>query len=173
MYVIQIGSRLNRTFPTQPIAETKKNAMNDDLDHLEERPQTSVTRELVEARVHNWKNRLHDLFQAVSSWAVKNGWHVDDSGTVGMHEELMQKFGVPATTQPTLRLDGDQGYILFKPKGLWVIGANGRIDLYTSKGTFIIVDLAERGAAPRWTIFRATHRRDGDLFTPEMLANLA
>ena len=84
----------------------------------------------------------------------------------------MQKFGVPATKQPTLRLDGDHRYALFKPTGLWVIGANGRLDLYTSKGTFIIVDLAERGAAPRWTIFRASKKRDGDLFTPGMVANL-
>jgi hypothetical protein len=111
-------------------------------------------------------------FSRGQTWAVTNGWRVYDSGTVGMHEELMQKFDVPATRQPTLRLEGDDGYVLFKPKGLWVIGANGRIDLYTSKGTFIIVDLAERGQAPKWTIFRATQKPDGELFTPEMLASL-
>jgi hypothetical protein len=146
--------------------------MSDDLDAMEESPQTTVTKELVEERVKDWKERLHALFQEVRAWAVENGWRVDDSGTIGMHEELMQKFGVPATEQPTLRLDGDHGYALFKPKGLWVIGANGRIDLYTSKGTFSIVDLAERGTDPRWTIFRASQKRDGDLFTPEMIENL-
>ncbi len=147
--------------------------MNDDFDNVEERPETPATKELIEADVQDWKDRLHDLFQKVSTWAVANGWRVDASGTVGMHEELMQKFHVPATQQPTLRLDGDEGYALFKPKGLWVIGANGRIDLYTSKGAFIIVDLAERGDAPRWTIFRATQKRDGDLFTPDMIPGLA
>lgn len=147
--------------------------MTDDLEDMEERPQASITKEDVEARVKDWKYRLHALFKEVSAWAEKNGWRVDNSGTVGMHEELMEKFEVPATTQPTLRLDSDQGYVLFKPKGLWVIGANGRIDLYTSKGTFIIIDLAERGHAPKWTIFRATQKRDGDLFTPEMLESLA
>jgi hypothetical protein len=146
--------------------------MNDDLDALEESPQATFTRELVEERVQDWKNRLHALFQEVCAWAVEKGWRVDDSGTVGMHEELMQKFDVPATRQPTLRLDGERGYALFKPRGPWVIGANGRIDLYTSKGTFIIVDLAERGTPPRWTIFRASQSREGDLFIPEMIANL-
>jgi hypothetical protein len=146
--------------------------MSDDLDAMEESPQASVTKELVEERVKDWIDRLHVLFQDVRAWAIENGWRVDDSGTVGMHEKLMQKFGVPATKQPTLRLDGDHGYALFKPKGLWVIGANGRIDLYTSKGTFIIMDLAERRAVPRWTIFRASQKRDGDLFTPAMIANL-
>ena len=146
--------------------------MSDDLGAMEEFPETIVTKELVEQGVKDWKNRLHALFGQVSAWAQKNGWRVDDSGEVSMHEELMQKFNVPATGQPTLRLDGDRGYALFKPKGLWVIGANGRIDLYTSKGTFIILDLAERGAAPRWTIFRASQEREGDLFSPEMIANL-
>ncbi len=89
-----------------------------------------------------------------------------------MHEELMEQFGVPATEQPTLRLDDEHRYALFKPKGLWVIGANGRIDLYTSKGTFIMVDLAEHGATPRWTIFRTNQNRDGEPFKPEMIANL-
>jgi hypothetical protein len=146
--------------------------MSDDMDAMEESMQTSVSKELVEERVQDWKDRLHALFRDVRAWAIENGWRVDESGTVGMHEELMQQFGVPATEQPTLRLDGADGYALFKPKGLWVIGANGRIDLYTSKGTFIIVDLAQRGAVPRWTIFRASQKRDGDLFTPGMIASL-
>jgi len=146
--------------------------MNDDLDLMDERPQTAVTKELVEARVQDWKARLTDLFQEIQGWALKNGWRVDDSGTVGMNEDLMQRFEVPATKQPTLRLDGERGYALFKPKGLWVIGANGRIDLYTSRGAFIIVDLAERGDVPRWTIFRASEKREGDLFVPDMITNL-
>jgi hypothetical protein len=146
--------------------------MSDNPDAMEESPETEVTKELVEERVQDWKNRLHALFLEIAAWARKNQWRVDDSGHVSMYEELMQKFNVPATTQPTLRLDGDRGYALFKPKGLWVIGANGRIDLYTSKGTFIIVDLAERETSARWTIFRASQKREGDLFSPEMIAKL-
>ncbi|WP_157043152.1 hypothetical protein [Rhodopseudomonas palustris] len=146
--------------------------MSDDLDAMEDGRETTVTKELVEKRVRDWKDRLHDLFRDVSTWAEKNGWRVDDHGKVSMHEELMQKYDVPATDQPTLRLDDGRGYALFKPKALWVIGANGRIDLYTSKGTFIIVDLAERGDAPQWTIFRASQKREGDAFSPEMIADL-
>lgn len=146
--------------------------MRDDLDVVEGGPETLVTREHVEERVQDWKNRLRDLFREVGDWARENGWKVDDSGEVSMHEELMQKFNLAATRQPTLRLDGERGYALFKPKGLWVIGANGRIDLYTSKGAFIIVDLAERGDAPRWTIFRTSSKREGEPFSTGILANL-
>lgn len=146
--------------------------MSDDLDFMEDTPQTTATKELVQESVQDWKNRLSALFIEISDWAEKNGWHVNDGGTVRMHEEPMQRLDVPATDQPTLRLDHEQSYALFKPKGLWVIGANGRIDLYTSKGTFIIVDLAERGADPRWTIFRASQKRGGEHFKPEMVADL-
>jgi hypothetical protein len=146
--------------------------MSDDLDATEEIPQSTVTREQVQERVQNWKSRLDAFFDSIRAWAQENGWRVTDGGTVRMHEELMQEFDVPATEQPTLRLDREHSYALFKPKGLWVIGANGRIDLYTSKGTFIIVDLAERGDDPRWTIFRASQKRDGDHFDPRMIENL-
>ncbi|QLH73016.1 hypothetical protein [Rhodopseudomonas palustris] len=146
--------------------------MSDDLDVVDGGTETQVTKQHVEERVQDWKNRLSDLFRDVGGWARDNGWQVDDRGKVSMHEELMQKFNLPPTSQPTLRLDGECGYALFKPKGLWVIGANGRVDLYTSKGTFIIVDLAERGEPPRWTIFRTSSKREGEPFSPEILANL-
>jgi hypothetical protein len=146
--------------------------MTDDLGVVDGDLETSVTKEDVEKRVQDWKTRLSDLFRRVSDWARENGWQVNDSGEVSLHEDLMQRFNLPATGQPTLRLDGERGYALFKPKGLWVIGANGRIDLYTSRGTFIIVDLAERGTAPRWTIFRTNSKPEGEPFSPELLTNL-
>jgi hypothetical protein len=146
--------------------------MSDDLDSMEETPHTTITKEQVQEQVQDWKNHLRALFNEISAWAKQNGWQVNDGGTVRMHEELMQKLDVPATDQPTLRLDREHSYALFMPKGPWVIGANGRIDLYTSKGMFVIVDLGERGTDPRWTIFRASQNRDGDHFKPEMVAGL-
>lgn len=156
--------------PIQP--EGEGIAMSDDLDIMEESPQATITKEFVERRVLDWKNRLHALFQEVQTWAKENGWRVEDNGSVQMHEELMQKYDVPETEQPTLRLDREDSFALFMPKALWVIGANGRIDLYTSKSLFVIVDLAEDDQIPRWTIFRASQNRGGDPFKPEMIANL-
>lgn len=146
--------------------------MNDDLEDACDHAQDEVTKESVEARVRDWVNRLDTLYAQIRGWGTGNGWQVDESGTVTMHEELMQKFGVPATTQPIIRLDSDRGYALFKPKGLWVIGANGRIDLFTPKGAFIIVDLAKFGSAPEWTIFRVSGRRQGQPFTTDLIEEL-
>ncbi len=146
--------------------------MNDDLDLIEDRPQSALTAELVREGVEDWQNRLRDLFGTIEAWSAANGWRSVGSGSVSMHEDLMRRFDLPATEQPTLRLESERGYALFKPKGRWVIGANGRIDLYTPKGTFVIVDLARRGDPARWTIFRASSKRDGEAFEPEMLAHL-
>ena len=147
--------------------------MIEDLDPMVEDLTPTITRKYVEGRVAEWKERLRALFAEIGEWAKDAGWQIDGSETVRMDEELMQKFGVSATDQPVLRLDRDGAYALFKPKGLWVIGANGRVDLYTSKGVYVIVDRADRDAPPQWTIFRASEKRDGDLFVPELISRLA
>ena len=146
--------------------------MSDNLDTVNESLQETITRGQVVERVENWKSRLNLLFSDVRVWAEANTWRVDASASVSMHEPMMRQFDVPPTTQPVLRLDGDRGYALFKPKGLWVIGANGRIDLYTSKGAYTILDLAEYGQAPRWTIFRTTQKPAGEAFMAELLSDL-
>lgn len=146
--------------------------MNDKIDEANGETATGVTKESVEERVAEWKRRLRSLYAEVRTWGKQNAWSVSDDATVGMNEELMQRTGVSPTNQPVLRLDGPKGYALFKPKGLWVIGANGRIDLYTSKGAYVLVDLADYGASPRWTIFRTSDKREGIAFTPEVIEGL-
>lgn len=133
----------------------------------------SITREEIEARVKDWLQRLENLFTSVQNWATMRDWTVTDVGTVVMNEELMHKFDVQARELPTLKIDGKAGaYALLKPKALWVIGANGRIDLYTSKGTYIIVDKAPRFDVPDWRIFRADTKGEGRSFDPSLLEEL-
>lgn len=146
--------------------------MSDELEQADDLPPPGVTREHVEDRVDEWRQRLHDLFSDIGSWARARGWRVDDSGRVPMHEQLMQQFDMPATDQPILRLDRAQVYALFKPKALWVIGANGRIDLFTSRGAFTIVDLAEAGEAPRWTVYGGNKSPNGASFSPALIESL-
>ncbi len=147
--------------------------MHDDLDVMDEREPTDIDKAHIEARVRDWTERVAALFRVVREWASSENWRVSDSALVTTHEELAEKAGLPAIQLPTLRLDRSDGaYALFKPKGLWVIGANGRVDLYTSKGLFIIVDRAEYGNDARWTIFRATSTRGGEPFDPTLISQL-
>lgn len=146
--------------------------MSDDVENNDDNPGQEVTRDKIEERVADWKQRLELLFGRIRDWAGQNNWIASDGGTVEMNEELMRTTGVPPTRQPVLRLDRTNQYALFKPKGLWVIGANGRIDLHTSKGTYVMVDLADPGTEAQWTIFRNTPKRDGTPFSPEIIENL-
>jgi len=142
-------------------------------DDLSVDSETELSKEEIEHRVHDWLDRLRDLFQKTEHWAASQGWNADSSDTVEMNEEPMKRRGVPAQKQPTLRLESPGGgYALFKPKGLWVIGANGRIDLYTPKGAFIIVDQAEQFSTPRWRLFRADKRPEGTPYTPDVIPGL-
>jgi hypothetical protein len=152
--------------------ELTADTLSEELDQAVDMPPPGITREHVEARVNEWKQRLHGLFFDIGVWARARGWRVDDSAQCPMHEQLMQQFDIPPTDQPILRLDGEHGYALFKPKALWVIGANGRVDLFTSRGAFTIVDLAEAGEAPRWTVYGRNKSPNGARFSPALIDSL-
>ena len=98
----------------------------------------------IQRRVDDWLHRLTALYAEISIWADQNGWSHTPRRPVSMHEELMQRAGLPARDQPSLILTPPKGErIWFKPKGLWVIGANGRIDIYTTTDLLLLVDTAQ------------------------------
>jgi hypothetical protein len=68
-----------------------------------------------------------------------------------MNEELMQRFGVQPIELPILKIFRKQLAIatLF-PVGLWVTGANGRIDLLTAKDSASIVNTSDDPDLARW-----------------------
>lgn len=90
-----------------------------------------------------------------------------------MHEELMEEFGLPPESIDTADIYKD-GRLLasFKPKGLWIIGANGRIDLLTSKGSYILVDGAEQFQPPKWLIYSPEDKRNGKPFDKSSLLKI-
>ena len=127
----------------------------------------------VQERVADWLERLKGWFQETETWADEHGWTAFPMPSVPMNEDPMLAYKVRPAEQPVLKVQGPDGrYALFKPKGLWVIGANGRIDLYTSKGAFVLLDRAETFQEPLWRIFRATSEREGLPYDPALLADL-
>jgi hypothetical protein len=86
-----------------------------------------------------------------------------------MDEELMRRYSIPSRQLPTLLINKADGIIKVIPKGLWVIGANGRIDLFTSRGLFMLVDFAvEPFGRPLWKIYGPDHRTGVDFTTDEL-----
>jgi len=126
-----------------------------------------VTRQHVEQRVSDWASRINALYKQVEPW-LPAGWTAERRGTVQMHEELMRKFHVPSRDLPILNIshDGaDAGRI--EPRGLWIIGANGRLDFFGRTDQYVIVDTAENFAPPLWHIARLADRNNLQPFTKE------
>jgi hypothetical protein len=145
--------------------------LRDQIGDVDE-PENS--KESVTVRVKDWLKRLDALFGEIRRWAWANGWKVEDGAPVPMREELMERFAVPESGQPSLSLRSVEGAeIWIKPKGLWVIGANGRVDLYSRKGAFTLVDVADAFQKPDWVLHRVGNgKTDGQAFEPQQLADL-
>jgi hypothetical protein len=60
-----------------------------------------------------------------------------------------------------------------QPKGLWTIGANGRIDLVRRQGTFILVDHSEPlSGKPQWEFYSPGNPRATTELNKETFINL-
>jgi hypothetical protein len=107
----------------------------------------------VERRVKDWGANVRTLFHDVSEWASPN-FITDMKTSVPMNEEMMRRFGVKEVKMPVLKISrkGTVAATLV-PIGLWVIGANGRVDLLTPKQAFIVVNTAAHPRPPEWSVY--------------------
>ena len=79
---------------------------------------------------------------------------------VRMDEELMRKYQVSPRELPVLDITrGEHPVAHIEPRGLWIIGANGRLDFLVGSNQYIIVDNAENFHAPSWMIAQFSDRR--------------
>jgi hypothetical protein len=126
---------------------------------LEETTSREIDRDHIVRRIDDWVRRIDALYRQISGW-LPAGWTADRRGTVQMHEELMQRFGVPARDLPVLGLSHDgKRSAHIEPRGLWIIGANGRLDLFSGSRHHVIVDAAENFQPPDWRIAPLSDRR--------------
>ena len=129
-----------------------------------------VTSETIDAahiarRVEDWARRVRSLYATIGGW-LPEGWQVREGKAVFMHEELMRQFGVGRREMPTLMLAGPEGSTArLEPRGLWIIGGNGRIDLKRDGQRYLIVDMAENFEAPDWRVAPAERRCDREAVT--------
>jgi hypothetical protein len=146
---------------------TKLDSIEDMDDH-----ELQIDKDYVQRRVDDWIDRLHKLKASVKAWAQKNNWIISDF-TTAMHEELMQNHGIPSRPLPGLILTGPNNtQVSIKPKGLWVIGANGRVDIYSPKGAYVLVDIANHFQQAKWVLYRPGEKQQGQAFAPALLATM-
>ena len=123
----------------------------------------------VEKRVLNWVARIQTLYVELAAW-LPAGWSAVQSGSVSMNEPLMRDYGVPARELPMLTLlQGACPEGELTPRDLWIIGANGRIDLVRRLERYVIVDVAENFEPPLWKVAPFFRRREQQDLTSSSL----
>jgi hypothetical protein len=115
--------------------------------------------DIVERSVEDWLERLDDLRSLMAAWMRETpefaSLQLVDLPKLPLSEELMRRFAVPSKEMPVFELRaGSKRVMRFQPKGLWIIGANGRVDLTTNSGGRILVDKSEPLARPSvWQMY--------------------
>lgn len=144
------------------------------LSGIEFKENESLTVSIIESshiqnRVDDWKNRIDDLYKNIINWtSQKPNYSCKLGPQTAMFEDLMKSFEIPHQSVNTLDVLLNNKIILaFKPKGLWVIGANGRIDIISAKGSLTLVDVAEQFQQPQWQIYTAD-RKNKSVFNQEI-----
>ncbi len=133
-----------------------------------------VTSNMVDAahirrRVDDWEERLSGLYAMIGDW-LPDGWKARPGAPVIMHEPLMRKFGMDAKPMPALELRDCEGHAArLEPRGLWIIGGNGRVDLKGGSQRYLVVDMAESFEAPNWQVACAERRCDREAVTRDWL----
>lgn len=126
-----------------------------------------VDKHHVEKRVRDWKKRVSDLYSTIKFWLKDSGYSFKYGSKLSMYEELMSQFQVQPTEIDTADIYKNNKLILtIKPKGLWVVGANGRIDILSAKGNYLLVDFSEQFKTPKWKLFNG-EKKNGVEFTKE------
>jgi hypothetical protein len=116
-------------------------------------PETeTIDTRYVQTRVENWVSRLNALYSDLTAW-LPPGYRAEQSQGVTMNEEMMRKYGVQPRQLPVLNiLEGDVWKAKVIPFGLWVIGANGRLDVLVGDKKKIIVGGERDKEVPTWRI---------------------
>lgn len=136
------------------------------MDELE------INKPHVEKRVQDWKNRIAELYSNIAIWLNGSEYSVKPGPKLTMHEEMMFKFGVAPTEIDTIDIYKGNNYLLsFKPVGLWMIGANGRIDLLMKNESYILIDFADRFKPPQWKLV-SNNKKIGSDFNYQIFMQL-
>lgn len=130
----------------------------------------SIDAPYIQRRVDDWIYRVSSLYGELRA-GLPEGWSTK-TATVTMHEELMRRFSVAAASVPSLTFAHESGATAtLTPHGLWVVGANGRLDLAlaANRKRYLVLDLADSFTCPDWQVCSAQDRWNREPFTPDWL----
>jgi hypothetical protein len=104
----------------------------------------SVTKEYIEYRIDNWEQRIKELFSKIADWARERpDVEFHQASQKQRNEYLMRESNIQPRDFPKLFFKKGDRRVVFAPSALWVVGANGRIDVIANDNLYIIVDLED------------------------------
>ena len=139
---------------------------------LDEITDSDLTSEKIQLRIDNWVERIDKLYVQMEEW-LPTGWIAHKEKDVPMNEPLMKKYRVRAVKLDRLELTGKNNLkATIEPRGLWIIGSNGRLDLVYKNRHYIIVDEAENFKNPQWRIASLSKRTKLEVLNKEKFQSL-
>jgi hypothetical protein len=139
-----------------------------------------VSREDALRRLSDWRDRVHKLYGEIERELQGTDLRSNREGKQTSSEELPQRVGLTEDDQPKvdilriIRPDGTDAAALY-PRGVWIIGANGRIDLRLMPSiggseTYILVDQSKPFTSPaQWIRMPIGSPFDREKFDPRWL----
>lgn len=111
----------------------------------EKTPEGVYERQRVVEEVEDWFSRIDAFYRQILAWLDdQTDLRFEQTRTVIMSEELMQKYAVVDRELRVLDVIREEQVIAsFVPRGLWLIGSWGRIDMITRDRTIVIVAIKE------------------------------
>ena len=125
----------------------------------------------------NWIYRLTELRSKIREW-VRDTSNLSlvlaDRPPVQMLEELMIRYSVTSREMPSFDIRrGNRAVLRFQPKGLWIIGGNGRVDLIAATSSYILIDMSQTLAdVTDWQVYGTEQRQSVGPLTREFLVTL-
>lgn len=111
----------------------------------------------VKRRVTGWIERLNALFDKLDTWAAAvPNVRIERDQLPQQIEDMLTRFSVKVRNVPTFTVFVEKKYrIAFVPSALWIVGANGRVNVTTNYRQYALLDLAEPGRPSDWQLLVA------------------
>lgn len=128
--------------------------------------------EYIEQRLQDWHDRLQRLFTEVEEWAPAS-WQILHGQVVQREEDLMRRYSIAPRELPTLTLLRNTHRVAFVPSALWLVGADGRVNVTVDAKQHILVDRRIRpGEVSDWQIVLHDRRSQMVSFTRDVFLSI-